>query len=204
MVLQRLPSIISFYYGKKVLLRFPSGSKKLYITFDDGPTKNVTEAILDTLKKYQATSTFFCCGNSAEKNPKLVQKIIEDGHLIGNHTFSHIKGTKTKNDLYFEDVERCHQIIKSDYFRPPYGRISKSQVKYLSEKYQIVLWSLLTEDYNPNLSQEDCLQKAIKKTKDGDIVVFHNSEKAAKNVLYVLPKYLDYFYNQGFSFEKLP
>lgn len=203
MILHRPPLLINWYYGNNLLLQKPSKKPVLYLTFDDGPTENVSCVILDILKARNAQATFFCCGKNAKKHPELMQRILNEGHCIGNHTFSHLNGKKTDSFTYFEDIEKCDNIVKSHLFRPPYGRISRSQVKELSKKYQIVLWSLLTEDYNIDLSPETCLKNAIKRTKNGDIVLFHDSRKAEKNVVYALPRYLDFFIEKGYTFQKL-
>lgn len=203
MIFHRLSPIVNWYYNSNILIRFSNKERKLYITFDDGPSENQTIPILNILKDYNAKATFFCKGENAEKNQNLVNQIIKEEHSIGNHTYSHLNGRKTENSIYLNDVEKCTAIIDSKLFRPPYGRIKKSQAKQLAKQYQIVFWSLITEDYNVNLSKEKCLKNAIKRTQNGDIVLFHDSDKASKNMLFALPRYLDYFSKKGFTFEKI-
>lgn len=203
MIFHRLSPIIGWYYNSIVLIRFNKKERKIYLTFDDGPTSNHTNAILKLLKEYNAKATFFCSGESAEKHPELLQQIVNEGHSIGSHGFSHLNGLKTDNSVYFNDVEKCVNFVDSKLFRPPYGKIKRSQAKHLSKKYQIVFWSLLTEDYNPKLSKEKCLNNAIKRTKNGDIVVFHDSNKASENMLFTLSKYLNHFSKKGYTFDKI-
>jgi peptidoglycan-N-acetylglucosamine deacetylase len=184
-------------------------SKVIYLTFDDGPIPDVTPWVLVELAKYKAKATFFCVGDNIRKNPFIFEEIIAEGHAIGNHTFSHLNGWQTEDFRYLENVRLCQNYMKENQeqtkklFRPPYGRLSSGQSKLLRHEYEIVMWSVLSGDFDTKLTQEICLKKTIQHTKAGAIVVFHDSLKAQKKLYYVLPKYLAYFANQGFSFAKL-
>jgi peptidoglycan/xylan/chitin deacetylase (PgdA/CDA1 family) len=177
--------------------------KKLYLTFDDGPTPVVTEMVLDILDKYNAKATFFCLGRNVERHPELYKEILKRGHQTGNHTYSHLKGWEVGNKEYFQDIELARQFIDSGLFRPPYGRIKRAQIKYLKKKYQIVLWDVMSHDYEKLWTRERCLRAVMRYTKEGSIIVFHDSEKAAEKVAFILPRLLDTFKEKGYSFETI-
>ena len=186
--------------------------KVLYLTFDDGPIPEVTEYVLEELDKYKVKATFFCVGDNIQKYPEVFKKIITKGHGVGNHTFNHLKGWKTDDKIYFENILKCEEEIArhsslvtrhSKLFRPPYGLIKRSQIRQLKDQYEIIMWDVLTGDFNKDLSCENCLNKAIKYTQKGSIVIFHDSIKAEKNLKYALPRFLDHFINQGYRFELL-
>ncbi|WP_299127426.1 polysaccharide deacetylase family protein [uncultured Winogradskyella sp.] len=191
-----------------------STQKEIYLTFDDGPTPEITDWVLNTLAEYDAKATFFCIGNNIEKHPDIFLRIIADGHSIGNHTFSHLKGWKQKTKTYIEDVEKTNQLINSkvenhpsvgqNLFRPPYGKFKVKQSKKLQKLgYKIILWDVLSYDWDKTVSEDACLNNVITATKKGSIIVFHDSLKASKNLRYVLPKVLAYFSEQGFKFRTL-
>ncbi|MBL7846872.1 MAG: polysaccharide deacetylase family protein [Cyclobacteriaceae bacterium] len=185
------------------------GEKNLYLTFDDGPVPGPTEFVLDELARAKAKSTFFCIGDNVRKHPEVYQRIIQEGHAVGNHTFNHLSGWKTPVDAYVDNVALCDREMKREgkqpakLFRPPYGRITRRQIGRLSE-YRIVMWDVLTNDYAKSLSREACLRGSLAATRPGSIIVFHDSLKAEKNMSYVLPRFLDHFGSQGFSFKALP
>ena len=172
-------------------------SEEVYLTFDDGPTPEITEWILGELSNYDAKATFFCLGKNAEQYPELHQKIVEAGHRIGNHTYSHQKGWRMSLERYIEDVEFANSILKTDLFRPPYGRITPSQAHRLSEHYNIIMWDVLSQDYNQLISPRTCLRNVTKHVKGGSIVVFHDSVKSYRNMRYALPRTLDFLYEKG-------
>ncbi|MBN1597453.1 MAG: polysaccharide deacetylase family protein [Bacteroidales bacterium] len=178
--------------------------KKLYITFDDGPTPGVTEKVLDLLDEFNAKATFFCLGRNAERHPDLFEEIKKRGHTVGNHTYSHLKGWNTDDETYYDDTELADHIIGSRLFRPPYGRIKKSQIKILQAKYKIILWEIMSHDYEPRLSEKICLKAVLRFSREGSILVFHDSLKASGKVLYVLPKLMAKFAEKGFTFEAIP
>ena len=173
--------------------------KVVFLTFDDGPIPNVTDFVLEQLQKYDAKATFFAVGENILKNPEIFNKIINQNHAIGNHTFCHIKGWSTDLDLYLQDVDKCQieieKFYKSDLnlFRPPHGRITRQQSNAIGLlKYKIIMWNVLSCDYDKNISPQNCLKNTIKHTKPGSIIVFHDSLKAEKNLRFVLPLYLQY------------
>ena len=195
-------------------------TKVLYLTFDDGPTPEITDWVLATLKDYNAKATFFCIGNNIEANIEIFQNIITEGHSIGNHTYNHLKGWKTKTNLYIDDIELTDSVIQfqiqhskiqnffnptsSKLFRPPYGKFKTKQSKQLQDLgYKIILWDVLSYDWDKSVSEETCLKNVTSATKEGSIIVFHDSVKASRNLRYVLPKVLDYFSARGFEFKAL-
>lgn len=188
--------------------RKSSDEKKIYLTFDDGPISEVTEFVLETLEKYNAQATFFCIGDNISKYPKIFQKILNDGHSVGNHTFNHLRGWATEDVTYLENVVKCQTEIQRNghhtkLFRPPYGRIKRKQANSLLTDYEIVMWDVLSGDFSQNLSPETILKKTIKHTEAGSIVLFHDSIKANERMSYALPRFLEHFSTQGFQFSKL-
>ncbi len=185
----------------------PSKKEKvLYLTFDDGPIPEVTPWVLQQLKKYQAQATFFCLGKNIEKHPEILQQVKEEGHQIGNHTFHHLKGWEVTTEEYLQDVIQFEKLgYSTAYFRPPYGKCTSAQAKAIIQKgYKIVMWDVISEDYDQNLSPEHCLQTVLSQVKNGSIIIFHDSLKAEKNLRQVLPKVLGHYSSLGYVFKKLP
>lgn len=174
----------------------------VYLTFDDGPTPGVTTWVLDQLRQFEAKGTFFCLGKNVEKNPDLYQKIIEEGHAVGNHTYSHLKGWQMDNAEYFSDIDLAGNFIDSNLFRPPYGKVTSSQIRFLSDHYQIVMWDVLSQDYVQSLSPDKVLSNVLENVRGGSIVVFHDSVKAEPNLTYVLPRVLESL-RERFEFRKI-
>ena len=194
------------------LWRKNTDKKVIYLTFDDGPTPAVTPWILETLKKFDAKASFFCIGKNVVLHPKIVNSIIKQNHTIGNHTYSHINGWNVSSKTYLDDVERTRIMLSksiesqqdSSFFRPAYGKISFKQSKALRNLgYKIVLWDVLSGDFDLKLSPEKSLKKVLKHTKPGSIVVFHDSIKAQKILQYVLPKALEYWKKEAYEFMAL-
>ena len=209
--------------------RIPTEKKEIFLTFDDGPIPEVTEFVLEELKKYNAKATFFCIGGNIEKYPGIFQKVVNQQHTIGNHTFNHVRGWDVEDDYYLDNFNECEEIIvarssKFDVreseiehqtsknepkqrshrlFRPPFGRIKRSQAKEILKTHEIVMWDVLTGDYDQSISQERVLSKTLQHTEKGSIVLFHDSIKASKNMIYALPKVLEHFSEQGFVFKSL-
>ena len=188
----------------------PNSENKIYLTFDDGPIPKITEWVLAELDKYNAKATFFCIGNNIQKHPEIFLKVIENGHSIGNHTFNHLKGWKTPINEYIENVSLCQSEIQNlqskicNLFRPPYGKIKLSQSKKLQELgFKIIMWDVLSADYNQTISSEKCLDNVLKNVKSGSIIVFHDSIKAFQNLEYTLPKTLEILTKRGFVFERI-
>jgi len=177
--------------------------KSVYLTFDDGPAPEVTNFVIETLNSFDAKATFFVVGNNVYKYPEIYKKIQENGHAIGNHTFNHLNGWKTSDTIYFQDVEKCNELISSNLFRPPYGKMRLSQFKFLKKHYKIIFWSIISYDFDENLSWHDCLTNVIKNIKPGSIVVFHDSIKASKRLIPLLPILLKTLKELKYKFEKL-
>jgi len=194
--------IVSKFF-KEIVWNFPDREKELFLTFDDGPTSGITEWVLSVLKEYNAKATFFCKGENVEKNPTLYKQIITEGHSIGNHGYSHLKGWNTINEKYFQDVRKASENINSNLFRPPYGRIKPSQIKQLKKEFEIIMWDVLTRDYNRNLKKETCLKRTLHSVKSGSIIVFHDTIKAERNLKYVLPEVLKYYSAKGYQFNSI-
>ncbi len=163
----------------------------VFLTFDDGPTPGITEWILSVLDKYNAKATFFVLGKNVEMHPDLFQKILDAGHRVGNHTYSHQKGWKMSLERYVEDVDFANDLIHSDLFRPPYAMITPSQARVLSTRYKLIMWDILSRDYNRHLRPRTCLNNVIPYLEPGSVVVFHDSEKSFRNMRYVLPRTLE-------------
>ena len=185
-----------------------TNEKKIYLTFDDGPHPMVTPFVLGELKKYSAKATFFCIGKNVVRYPDVYKQILEEGHRTGNHTQNHLNGWQTVNDIYFSDIEEATLYINSDLFRPPYGRIRSSQARYIKramdkETAKIVMWDVLSGDFDNSTTAEQCLRNVVEKTYDGSVVVFHDSEKAWEKMSYTLPRILEHFSQKGFTFSAI-
>ncbi|MCX6310199.1 MAG: polysaccharide deacetylase family protein [Bacteroidetes bacterium] len=177
--------------------------KKIYLTFDDGPVPGVTPEALSVLQQFNVKATFFCVGNNVQKHPEIFKQIISEGHAVGNHTFGHADGWNTTTKNYLKEVQLCSEQFSSNIFRPPYGRMRKPQRKQIQRKYKIVLWDVLTYDFDKEWSGENCLQTALKYSREGSIVVFHDSEKAKDRMLFALPKFIEEMQGRGFEFGLL-
>lgn len=197
-----MPRFIQRLYPERIWA-FSRKKDSIYLTFDDGPIPEVTPWVLDELKKHNAKATFFCIGDNVHKHPEVFQRIISEGHSVGNHTFNHLNGWKTGAVEYVENVEKAgremisnseFRILNSEFlFRPPYGKITFKQAKVLKEKgFKIVMWDIISYDYDARVSEEECLQNVLKNIKPGSVIVFHDSLKAEKNLRYVLPKVLEF------------
>ena len=173
----------------------------VYLTFDDGPDPHVTPWILDLLKEKNIQATFFCVGANAEKYPELVERILSEGHSIGNHSMRHEKGVKTANNVYLESVREAHEHISSSLFRPPYGRLKISQTWKLKKEYQIIMWSWLSYDFDHSIPIETILSKAQKQIKAGDILVLHDNPKCADRVKVLLPQLIDIISEKKLEFK---
>lgn len=163
----------------------------VYLTFDDGPTPGITEWILATLKRYNAKATFFVLGKNVEMYPDLYEKILADGHRVGNHTYSHQRGVGMSLERYLEDVDLASYTVQSNLFRPPYARITPSQLRAVAKRYKIIMWNIISRDYNRKLTGEMCLRGVLPYIKAGSIILFHDSEKSFANMSYALPKTLE-------------
>ena len=178
--------------------------KSLYLTFDDGPIPEVTPWVLDILKEFQAKATFFCVGDNVRKHPGVFDLVLEDGHSIGNHTHNHLSGWATENISYFHNIRHCARLVPSNLFRPPYGKMKPSQVQFLQRHYRIIMWDVLSGDFDRDLTPHACSQNVINNAGPGSIIVFHDSLKAETNLRYALPKVLEHFSSLGYTFNALP
>ena len=189
-----------------LLWQVATKEKSIYLTFDDGPHETATPFALDTLKQFDAKATFFCIGNNVRKHKEIYNRIIAEGHSVGNHTQNHLKGWGTKDFNYIKDISIAGEHIKSTLFRPPHGRIKRSQIKKLQSsdsRMEIVMWSVLSGDFDTTINGEKCLQNVLKQSKEGSIIVYHDSAKAWDRMHYALPKTLAYFSEKGYSFKGL-
>lgn len=191
----RTPAIFRSLY-KTCIWKLDPAEPTVYLTFDDGPNPGTTAFILETLRKYQAKATFFCLGKNVEQHPDIYQEIFNDGHAVGNHTYGHLNGFKTKAGPYVADVLMAGKFISSPLFRPPYGRIKGSQIRLLKKEMpeiKIIMWDVLSGDFDPGIDSQSCLQNVLFKFRSGSIIVFHDSDKAWDRMSYALPRVLEYF-----------
>lgn len=185
---------------------FSSEEKILYLTFDDGPTPEITDWTLKQLKNYNAKATFFCIGKNVVNHPEIYQNIMADNHSIGNHTNNHLNGYKTNTSEYIKNISECEKKFtkKTTMFRPPYGKLKLSQARKLIKKgYKIIMWDILSADYDTKITPEECLENVIKNVDNGSIIVFHDSVKAQEKLKYVLPKILEFYTDKGYQFNAI-
>lgn len=180
-------------------LKSEKNKNRVFLTFDDGPTPEITTWILETLAKYNAKATFFCLGKNVELYPHQYKALKEAGHAVANHSYSHIRGWGVSAGRYIEDVDLADELIHSNLYRPPYGRITRAQSRRLSERYNMIMWDVLSRDYSSWVSPSGCLKNVIKNVEGGSIVVFHDSTKAFRRLRYVLPRVLEYLYKNGYE-----
>lgn len=202
MYLVRTPFFIKKLYPS-LIWNFNRKEKAIYLTFDDGPVPDITPFVLKQLEKYQAKATFFCIGDNIRKHPDIYQSILKQGHAIGNHTYNHLNGWFTDSARYVENVELCQAHTKTNLFRPPYGKLRPTQIIHLKKQYKIIMWDVLSGDFDPSLNSRDCLLNVVQKTSNGSIVVFHDSIKASQKLKQVLPTALKFWKEKGFTFKKI-
>jgi peptidoglycan/xylan/chitin deacetylase (PgdA/CDA1 family) len=215
----KIPRIVKRLFPNYIW-RMPQEEKVIYLTFDDGPTPTITNWTLDVLKQFNAKATFFCIGDNVKNHPDIFDNILSNGHAIGNHTYNHPRGWNSSTKSYINNVKQAQEIIdvqlqksgsskiqssNQKLFRPPYGQLTTKQGRELIDLgYQIIMWHVLAIDWKSSIKKETCLNNVINNAESGSVIVFHDSEKASKNMMHALPKTLEYFKNKGFTFKSLP
>jgi peptidoglycan-N-acetylglucosamine deacetylase len=207
MIPHRTPFFVPIIYPS-LIWRVPTIHQEVFLTFDDGPIPGPTEFVLEELKKVSTKATFFCIGDNIRKYPEIFSRVISDGHAIGNHTFNHLSGWTTSTSDYLANIDQFEKQLPPGvgsprFFRPPYGRITPSQIRAL-KRYKIIMWDVLSFDYSKNISPDDCLKNTIKAVRPGSIIVFHDSLKAEKNLRFALPRLIHDLLGKGYSFKTLP
>ncbi len=205
MYLVKSPRLLKKLYPELIWDVKP-GKPCIYLTFDDGPIPIVTPFVLNILKQYYAKATFFCIGDNVNKHPDIFEQVKNAGHAIGNHTYNHLKGWDTADDIYLQNTIKADKLLHTNLFRPPYGRIARSQIKLLKSVkpgIKIIMWDVLSGDFDVKLSPGKCLQNVLKHTKSGSIVVFHDSLKAYERLEYVLPRAMEVWSKEGYEFCSL-
>lgn len=203
MYLVKTPKIVQRLFPRMVWC-LPCDVPTLYLTFDDGPIPEVTPWVLNVLAQYGAKATFFCVGENVDKYPHIYEQVKKAGHALGNHTYNHLNGWVTNESDYLLNVQQCAKRVSSNLFRPPYGRLRLGQANRIHHEYEIIMWDVLSGDFDAQLKPEDCFENVIKYTQNGSIIVFHDSIKASKNLMFALPKVLAHFHANGYRFEVIP
>ncbi len=198
-----LQRVFSSFLWKK-----PQENPTLYLTFDDGPIPELTPWILEVLNEYKAKATFFCVGDNIQRHSAIFRTLLQEGHSVGNHTYHHLNAWKTDKKNYLQDIQKCQDEIekrdaKTHFFRPPYGKLNFYLRKEIEKNYQIVLWDVLSYDFDEQVSRENCLKNTLQNCENGSIIVLHDNIKATRNLIYTLPRLLEYFSEKGFVFENL-
>lgn len=194
---------IKSFSQKDVIWSLPTNKNEIFLTFDDGPIPILTDFILDELNKFSAKATFFCVGDNVRKYPEIYQRIINEGHAVGNHTFNHLNGWQTSIEKYVNNVNMCEPLIKSKLFRPPYGKIRPFQRIKIQANYFVIFWSVLPGDFDQSISSEKCFSRIVENTKEGSIIVFHDNQKTEKKIYTLLPQTLEYLASQGYIFSTI-
>ncbi len=204
----KTPRWLKRFYPADMVWDMPHGdAPTVYLTFDDGPHPTITPWVVETLRKYGASATFFCVGNNVARYLDTYQLLLSNGHTTGNHTYNHLNGWKTNNDHYVKNIGQAAHHINSRLFRPPYGRIRLSQLRKLKKtnsRWTVYMWDILSGDFDKNLTPEQCLENVLTHLAPGSIVVFHDSEKAAERMQYALPRVLKYCSKNQWQVKALP
>lgn len=199
MYFKKIPQAIQSFYPQYIW-RIPNVAKKIYLTFDDGPCAELTNYILSTLEAYQAKATFFCLGKQIKLHPELFQNILKQDHAIGSHGYNHISGWTSTLDAYIDDFEKASEYLKSNLFRPPYGRMKTEQASYILKDHKIVMWDVMPGDFDTKISPEQCYQNTIRNASDGSIIVLHDNPSSSQTIQELLPKVLDYYSALDYEF----
>jgi peptidoglycan/xylan/chitin deacetylase (PgdA/CDA1 family) len=200
--LHKTPQLLKWYYPD-LIWDFTTAEKCIYLTFDDGPTKNYTAWILKQLNRFNAKATFFCVGSNVDKHKAIFQDIIDQGHAVGNHTYNHLKGTNCSLLSYMRDVKNCNDSFTTSLFRPPHGVMSNKQRHAINKEYKIIMWDVLSGDFDSTLNGEQCHQAVINNISNGSIIVFHDSKKAWPRLEFALPRILEDLNAQGYTFKTI-
>jgi peptidoglycan/xylan/chitin deacetylase (PgdA/CDA1 family) len=203
----KTPKLLEYIYPEAIW-HGDRSKKNIYLTFDDGPVPRVTEYILDLLSDLTVKASFFCVGENVKNHPKIFDRMIQDGHGIGNHTFNHLNGWTTSDREYVENIQMCSDILQHSghqghplYFRPPYGRIRKNILKKINAAYKIIMWDVLSHDFSSKVSPETCFQKSLQHTKNGSIIVFHDSIKTFEKIKFVISQFILYLRDKNYEFH---
>jgi peptidoglycan/xylan/chitin deacetylase (PgdA/CDA1 family) len=197
------PAFILRYLLPGAVWRMPASGKTVYITFDDGPVNEVTPYVLEILKHYHVKASFFCIGKNVLANHDVYERIIAEGHAVGNHSYSHLKGWNTSKSNYLQDVQRCAELVESRLFRPPYGKMTPAQFLQLRKDYSIIMWDVLSMDYDLRLTPEQCLENVLNHVRPGSIITFHDSVKAWPRLQPILPVIIEKLLADGYRFATL-
>jgi len=201
MLIEQPPRLYRALFGG--IWRLPKKEKCVYLTFDDGPIPEMTPWTLDTLDRYGVKATFFCVGENVARYPEIYEMILARGHKTGNHTYNHIKATHTPSDVYIANVDKAAELIHSDLFRPPHGHMRFPQLYSLRKRYRIIMWDVVTRDYSPHMTAKGVVNVIKRYTRNGSIIVFHDSLKAEPRVRTALPQAIEWLQEQGYSFATL-
>ena len=198
----QLPKGITRYFPN-ALWRLPENKKQVVLTFDDGPIPEVTPWVLNLLKEENIKACFFCVGENVQRYPEVFQQVIDEGHQVGNHTFNHMQGLKNPNEIYFENIEKAARYIDSSFMRPPHGWMRKSQYHEVSKNYQVVMWDVISRDYDAKISPEKVTKNVLNFVRPGSIIIFHDSIKAQKNMKQALPVVIKTLKEKAYEFALL-
>jgi peptidoglycan-N-acetylglucosamine deacetylase len=202
MYLVKTPKLVQTVFDS-FLWKIETETPTVYLTFDDGPIPKLTPWVLDLLDQYDAKATFFCVGDNVKKHPTIYHDILKRGHNVGNHTFNHLNGWKSDHYTYVKNVLKCKQYIDTNIFRPPYGKLKPKQAAYIQKLFKIVMWDVLSGDFDTKITPEQCLDNVLKNIQKNSIIVFHDNIKAEKNLKYTLPLTLDFIKKQGWKADSI-
>lgn len=197
-----LPETLTKWFPEAIW-RMDETEKSCYLTFDDGPIPEITPWVLDLLAQYNIKATFFVVGENVHKYPEIYHRIIEEGHAVGNHTYNHLQGLKTPNKEFYQNIEKTDRLIGSNLFRPPHGLVKRSQYRYLKQKYKLIMWDVISCDYNRNISKMEVLRNVLDFVRPGSIITFHDSIKSEENLKYALPLAIQALQGEGYEFKKI-
>ncbi|MFI5205291.1 MAG: polysaccharide deacetylase family protein [Flavobacteriales bacterium] len=199
----KTPLLVKALYAD-LTWNFSRKTNDVFLTFDDGPHPQITGEVISHLAKANAKATFFCVGANIEKHPGTFQQLLAENHSVGNHTYDHMNGWKNSNRQYFRSIVKCKKLVSTSLFRPPHGKITRAQARMVRKKFNIIMWDVLSADFDKTVSKEKCVDNVIKNIQPGSVVVFHDSEKAAEKMLYALPRVLDYIQEKKWNMKEIP